>query len=106
MLVLLVIQNTSKSLTMRAAVKDKPDILYSAAVIGCELTKCTLSILWVLVAERGSIISIIKFLRKDCYTMLLLMIPAAVYNIQQTLEYVALSNIDASVFSVVVQAKL
>jgi UDP-sugar transporter A1/2/3 len=38
--------------------------------------------------------------------MILLCVPATVYNIQQTLEYVALSNIDASAFSVLVQTKL
>ena len=38
--------------------------------------------------------------------MILLCVPATVYNIQQTLEYVALSNLDASAFSVLVQTKL
>jgi hypothetical protein len=32
-----------QNLIMRYAVKDKPDFLYSAAVIGSELTKLTLS---------------------------------------------------------------
>ena len=39
----LAVQNCSKNLIMRYAVKDKPDFLYSAAVIGSELTKLTLS---------------------------------------------------------------
>ena len=42
-LCLLAVQNCSKNLIMRYAVKDKPDFLYSAAVIGSELTKLTLS---------------------------------------------------------------
>lgn len=105
-LALLAVQNCSKNLIMRAAVKDKPDFLYSAAVIGSELTKFTLSTLWILCYERGSVQSIITFLKQDWWNMVLLMVPAGVYNLQQTLEYVALSNLDAALFSVLVQTKL
>ena len=105
-LALLAVQNCSKNLIMRAAVKDKPDFLYSAAVIGSELTKFTLSTLFILCYERGSIQSIITFLKQDWWNMVLLMVPAGVYNLQQTLEYVALSNLDAALFSVLVQVSL
>ena len=86
--------------------KDKPDFLYSAAVIGSELTKLTLSTLYILIVDRGSLLSIFRFLRLDWRNSVLLAVPASVYNLQQTLEYVALSNIDAAVFSVLVQSKL
>lgn len=105
-LVLLAVQNCSKNLIMRYAVQDKPDFLYSAAVIGSELTKLTLSTLWILFVDKGSVGSILEFLKLDYWNAVLLTVPAAVYNMQQTLEYVALSNLDAAVFSVLVQSKL
>mmetsp|Transcript_7959 Transcript_7959/g.18173 ORF Transcript_7959/g.18173 Transcript_7959/m.18173 type:complete len:373 (-) Transcript_7959:371-1489(-) len=105
-LALLAVQNCSKNLIMRYAVQDKPDFLYSAAVIGSEATKLTLSTLYILLVDKGSISSILHFLRLDWWNAVLLTVPAAVYNLQQTLEYVALSNLDAAVFSVLVQSKL
>ncbi|GMI43049.1 hypothetical protein TrCOL_g2448 [Triparma columacea] len=105
-LLLLAIQNCSKNLIMRYAMQSKPDILYSAAVIGSETTKLTLSVLYIIFVDGGSLAKIWKFLQLDYRNMILLCVPATVYNIQQTLEYVALSNIDASAFSVLVQTKL
>lgn len=105
-LALLAVQNCSKNIMMRAAMKDKPDFLYSAAVIGCESTKLTLSVLYILFVDGGSIKQILLFLRNDWWNSVLLMVPAGVYNFQQTLEYVALSNLDAAMFSVLVQTKL
>ena len=64
-LVLLAIQNCSKNLIMRYAVKDKPEFLYSAAVIGSELTKLSLSTLYILAVDKGSLMSIFRFLRID-----------------------------------------
>ena len=37
---------------------------------------------------------------------LLVYIPASTYNLQMTLEYIALANLDAAMFSVLVQTKL
>jgi UDP-sugar transporter A1/2/3 len=105
-LALLAIQNCSKNLIMRYAVKDKPNFLYSAAVIGSELTKLTLSTLYILIVDKGSLMSIINFMRLDWWNSVLLTVPASVYNLQQTLEYIALSNLDAAIFSVLVQSKL
>ena len=105
-LVMLAVQNCSKNLLTRYVLTDTPKFLYSAAVIGSELTKLTLSILYILLVDRRSIGSIFTFLKQDIDNMKLLIIPASVYNLQQTLEYVALSNLDASVFSVLVQSKL
>jgi hypothetical protein len=51
-LALLAFQNCSKNLIMRYAVQDKPDFLYSAAVIGSELTKLSLSILYILLVSQ------------------------------------------------------
>mmetsp|Transcript_29831 Transcript_29831/g.54053 ORF Transcript_29831/g.54053 Transcript_29831/m.54053 type:complete len:283 (+) Transcript_29831:2-850(+) len=70
------------------------------------MTKLALSTLWILLVDRGSPASIFTFLKLDWWNAVLLAVPAAVYNLQQTLEYVALSNLDAAVFSVLVQSKL
>jgi UDP-sugar transporter A1/2/3 len=105
-LIMLALQNCSKNLLTRYVLTDTPKFLYSAAVIGSELTKLTLSVLYILLVDRQSLQSIWRFLKQDIQNMKLLIIPASVYNLQQTLEYVALSNIDASVFSVLVQSKL
>jgi len=103
---LLAVQNCSKNLIMRAAVKSKPEFLLSVAVFGSEMTKVSLSVLWILFVERGSLLDIARFLKNDWRNAVLLIVPAAVYNLQQTLEYVALANLDAAIFSVLVQTKL
>ena len=105
-LLLLVLQNTSKTLLLRFAVGGrKPQFLYSAAVLGTEGLKCTLSVLWVL-RSGGSTRSIVHFVRSEWRMFLRVMVPAAVYNCQQVLEFVALSKLEAHVFSVLVQTKL
>ena len=105
-LLLLLIQNTSKTLIMRAAVGDgKPAFLYSAAVLATEGLKGTSSALWVL-NTGGSVRSIVHFLRSEWRTLVRVMVPAGIYNAQQMLEFVALSRLDAPVFSVIVQIKL
>ena len=106
-LVLLAIQNCSKLLLTRFVMsRSSPNFLLSAAVIGSELVKLTLSTLYILLVDRQSLSSIVRFLQKDWWNSTLLIVPATVYNIQQTLEYIALANIDASAFSVLVQSKL
>jgi UDP-sugar transporter A1/2/3 len=45
-------------------------------------------------------------MKEDYRNLLLLSVPAAAYNLQSSLEYVALANLDAAVFSVLVQTKL
>ena len=104
-LLLLVAQNTSKTLIMRAAVSGQPQFLYSAAVLATETLKATVSITWVL-ASGGSLRSITFFLRSEWRLFLRVMVPAAIYNCQQMLEFVALSRLEAPVFSIIVQTKL
>ena len=105
-LLLLVAQNTSKTLIMRAAVgQGQPQFLYSAAVLATETLKATVSITWVL-ASGGSLRSITFFLRSEWRLFLRVMVPAAIYNCQQMLEFVALSRLEAPVFSIIVQTKL
>ena len=105
-LVLLAFQNCFKNLLMRAVMKEKPKFLKSAAVINVEIVKLVLCIGYILCVERKSLGSIITFLKEDHRNSLLLAIPAAAYSFQMSMEYVALANLDASIFSVLVQGKL
>ena len=105
-LILLAVQNCSKNLLMRYVMKDQPDFLTSAAVIGCEATKLVLCILYIVLVDRRSLGSIYQFLKDDYKNMMLLSVPAAAYNFQMSLEYIALANLNAAAFSVLVQTKL
>ena len=104
-LLLLVFQNTSKTLILRLAVSGKSTFLYSAAVVATEGLKATASTLWVL-RNGGTLASIVHFLRSEWRVFVRVMVPAGIYNAQQMLEFVALSRLDAPVFSVIVQTKL
>ena len=96
-LLLLVAQNTSKTLILRLAVGGKGKFLYSAAVLDAlartEGLKATSSCLWVL-NTGGSPASIIFFLRTEWRVFVRVMVPAGIYNCQQMLEFVALSRLD------------
>ena len=105
-LAFLALQNCAKNIIMRAAVRGKVEFLYSAAVIATEGLKCFAAALWVIVIDGGSMYSIYRYLRIEWRKTLLLTVPAAIYNFQKTLEYVALRNLNAAVFSVLVQTKL
>jgi len=105
-LLLLAVQNSSKNLLMRYVMKEKPTFLTSAAVIGSESIKFILSILYILLIEKKSMGSIIQYLKDDWKNTLLVSVPASAYNLQMTLEYIALANLDAAMFSVLVQLKL
>jgi uncharacterized membrane protein len=104
-LLLLVAQNTSKTLILRLAVGGKGKFLYSAAVLATEGLKATASCVWVL-RSGGSPASIVHFLRTEWRNLVRVMVPAGIYNCQQMLEFVALARLEAPVFSVIVQTKL
>ena len=104
-LLLLVAQNTSKTLILRAAVGGKARFLYSAAVLATEGLKACSSALWVL-NTGGSPASIARFLQAEWRVFIRVMVPAGIYNAQQMLEFVALARLEAPVFSVIVQIKL
>eukprot|EP00546_Thalassionema_frauenfeldii_P004371 CAMPEP_0178912550 /NCGR_PEP_ID=MMETSP0786-20121207/10332_1 /TAXON_ID=186022 /ORGANISM="Thalassionema frauenfeldii, Strain CCMP 1798" /LENGTH=369 /DNA_ID=CAMNT_0020585159 /DNA_START=49 /DNA_END=1158 /DNA_ORIENTATION=+ len=105
-LTLLAFQNCFKNLLMRFIMKDKPDFLTSAAVIGVEVVKLILCVLYIVIIDRRSLWSIIEFMKDDYKHAILLTIPAAAYSFQMSMEYVALANLDAAIFSVLVQSKL
>ena len=105
-LILLAIQNCSKNLLLRAVMKEHPKFLTSAAILGVESVKLVLSLLYIVCIQRQPILSAYTFMKQDKRNTILMAIPATLYSIQMTLEYVALGNIDAAVFSVLVQTKL
>eukprot|EP00537_Pseudo-nitzschia_pungens_P001947 CAMPEP_0172379346 /NCGR_PEP_ID=MMETSP1060-20121228/69881_1 /TAXON_ID=37318 /ORGANISM="Pseudo-nitzschia pungens, Strain cf. cingulata" /LENGTH=519 /DNA_ID=CAMNT_0013107087 /DNA_START=134 /DNA_END=1695 /DNA_ORIENTATION=+ len=86
--------------------KERPKFLTSAAVIGSEMTKLSLSLLYILFIEKKSVGSIVQYFRDDWKNSVLVAVPASAYNLQMTLEYIALANLDAAMFSVLVQTKL
>ena len=57
-------------------------------------------------ATGGTPAGVVRYLRAEWKKTLLLMVPAAIYNFQQMLEYVALKNLNPALFSVLVQTKL
>ena len=86
--------------------KDQPKFLTSAAVLGSECIKLVCSVGYILLIQKRSVTSIFSYLREDRRNTLLLIVPASAYNLQMSLEYVALAHLSAAVFSVLVQTKL
>lgn len=105
-LILLAVQNCSKNLLMRYVMKGQPNFLTSAAVLSSECLKLTCSVCYILFVEGKSFSSILYYLKEDQRNTLLLAVPASAYNFQMSMEYVALANLNAAVFSVLVQTKL
>mmetsp|Transcript_13361 Transcript_13361/g.32425 ORF Transcript_13361/g.32425 Transcript_13361/m.32425 type:complete len:418 (-) Transcript_13361:196-1449(-) len=105
-LILLAVQNSAKNILLRFVMKEHPKFLTATAILGIEGVKLVLSLLYILIIERRPIMSVVTFVRQDKRNTLLMCVPATLYSIQMTLEYVALGNIDAAVFSVLVQTKM
>ena len=105
-LILMAFVNCSKNLLLRFVMKEHPKFLKSAAVIGIESTKLTLSLLYIALIDKQPLSTAVTFIKRDKRNTLLMGVPAALYCIQGNLEYLALGNLDAAVFSVLVQTKL
>ena len=105
-LLLLAFQNCSKNLLLRHVMKDHPKFLTSAAILGVEGMKLILSLMYIVFIEQRSVFSAVTFMKQDQRNTFLMVVPATLYSIQMSLEYIALGNIDAAVFSVLVQTKL
>eukprot|EP00586_Coscinodiscus_wailesii_P006499 CAMPEP_0172488902 /NCGR_PEP_ID=MMETSP1066-20121228/18616_1 /TAXON_ID=671091 /ORGANISM="Coscinodiscus wailesii, Strain CCMP2513" /LENGTH=388 /DNA_ID=CAMNT_0013256403 /DNA_START=143 /DNA_END=1309 /DNA_ORIENTATION=+ len=105
-LILLAVQNCAKNIIMRYVMKDSPAFLKSAAVLSSEFTKMSLSVGYILLIQRRPLCSIVTYFREDATNTLLLIIPASAYNLQTSMEYVALAHLDSASFSVLVQSKL
>ena len=105
-LILLAVQNCSKNLLLRYVMQDQPKFLTSAAVIGVEAIKLVICVAYILCVDKRPLSSILTFLNDDWKNSVLLGVPAAAYSLQMSLEYVALANLNAAMFSVLVQCKL
>lgn len=105
-LLLLTLHNCFSMLLIRFVMKDQPNFLASAAVLGSESIKLACSCSYILFIQKKSFGSIFKFLKEDRRNTLLLVVPACAYNFQMSMAYVALANIDAALYSVLCQSRL
>lgn len=105
-LLLLSFQNAFKNILMRVVMKDHPGFLLSTAIIIVEALKLLFSTIYIVLIQRRSPMSIISYMRQDWKNAVLLTVPATVYSLQMSLEYIALGNIDPASFSVLVQMKM
>ncbi|KAJ9470559.1 UDP-galactose transporter [Diplonema papillatum] len=109
----LVIQNSALTLTMRASRlsggSTGPMYLATSAVVVCELIKLVLSFI-MLFLEKGSWSGMAGAINTDILTTpsqnFYLLIPSALYTIQNNLQYFAASNLDPASFQVLYQMKL
>ena len=76
-LLLLALHNCFHTLLMRFVMKDRPKFLTSAAVLGTEVLKFTVSVCYIVFYEGKSIGSILHYLRVDYRNTLLLVVPAS-----------------------------
>ena len=74
-LILLAVQNCSKNLLMRFVMKDQPQFLTSAAVLGSECIKLSCSVLYILFIQKKPVQTIFQFLKDDRRNTLLLAVP-------------------------------
>lgn len=62
--------------------------------------------MYIVFVEKRPPGSVVQFFRDDHKNTMLVAVPASAYNLQTSLEYIALANLDAAMFSVLVQTKL
>ena len=74
-LILLAVQNCTKNLLMRFVMKDQPQFLTSAAVLGSECIKLSCSVIYILFIQKKPLQSIFQFLKDDRRNTLLLAVP-------------------------------
>lgn len=106
----LVFQNSFLVICMRySRIVEGPMYLSSTAVVISELLKL-LTCLVIIYVNEGSATGWRLRLKRDMidspYEMVKLAIPAILYTIQNNLQYVAASNLDAAVFQVTYQLKI
>ena len=111
LLILMVLQNSATVLVgryTRTAVQDKSELYdVNHLILVIELGKFILSALFEFHATQGKLIQSFEMhvLKRPLDTLKIL-IPALLYLVQNTLLYVALSNLTAPIFQVTYQAKL
>ena len=105
---MLTFQNAALILSMRwTRIQPGPMYITTTAVVFSETLKMIISLFLVL-REKESLSAFVRFLYESLVVnwrdTLLLSVPAVVYMVQNNLQYVAVSNLDAAVFQVCVRA--
>ncbi|KAJ8614296.1 hypothetical protein CTAYLR_001187 [Chrysophaeum taylorii] len=113
-LVVLTVQNSALTLTMRYS-RTRPHkhkYLASEAVVLCEIFKAVASLFFAVLAgdgRRGSFATRLANAAHDAYAepgSYVLLVPAALYAVQNNLQYVAASNLEPAIFQLLYQMKL
>jgi len=109
-LITLTVQNASLILTIRYS-RTLPGDMYitTTAVVFAEILK-VLACLLILLLQKGSVRDWLHFLYSSIvgqpFDTLKLSIPALIYTVQNNLQYIAISNLDAATFQVTYQLKI
>ena len=111
-LALLVFQNTSLTLTMRASRLPgaRPTMyLATSAVFLCELLKLFMSVI-ALIFEKNGIQPAVKAIQTDILSSFssnaILLVPSGLYTLQNNLQYYAAGNLEPATFQVLYQMKI
>lgn len=109
----LVLQNSMLALTMRySRTMDGPMYLASTAVVVAEAIKFVVSCVLLLMEEAnaGGSASIVGVVHArvfgDPFGLLRLMVPAALYTVQNNLAYFAMSHLEAATYQLLYQLKI
>ena len=104
-LIILTLQNASLILTIRySRTIAGPLYFATTAVVMAETFKLVASLLIILAEHKGNVMNWASFLHQSIIgnpvDTLKLSIPALIYTVQNNLQYVAISNLDAATFQV------
>lgn len=103
----LVLQNSMLALTMRySRTMDGPMYLASTAVVVAEAIKCAVSCVLLKQEEGEGGVPITVRVFSDPYGLLRLMVPAALYTVQNNLAYFAMSHLEAATYQLLYQLKI
>jgi len=110
-LVCLVVQNSSLVIVMRySRITDGPMFFASTAVVMSEIIKMLSCCVFIWVGENYRVDRLVARIRQDIidvpYDTLKLAVPSILYTVQNNLQYVAVSNLDAATFQVTYQLKI
>lgn len=110
LLVMMVLQNSATVLVgryTRAGVKESELYQVNHLIMVCEIGKLVLSAALEFYTTQGKLLqSVNAHILQRPYDALKILVPALLYLVQNTLLYVALSNLTAPIFQVTYQAKL
>ena len=105
-LIVLTLQNASLILMIRySRTIDGPLYFATTAVVLAETFKLVASLILILIEHQGNVKTWLSFLYQsiigNAVDTLKLSIPAVIYTVQNNLQYVAISNLDAATFQVI-----